>query len=426
MGNPERLVVFFDKLSVNNHFYRFLVLVLIECFATVGLCQPKNILFLKFAQKHFKTGETDTYTTYSVTYRLQCPKPSKFYGYDAAMVFEKSKISVVGGDRPVLYDATASAGADIKVGEYDETSGTLHAVVLGSQMFDTSNHVLFEFSASVPSLKPGDSALVIVTKFDALKDKSGIDTVIIENAPGRDDVSWYPFAIAYRDTAKVVVPKKSDIVFSSTGLALGSDSLGNIAFRLSGADSAKIKTGVFSCLVDTSVLEVHDASASASISLLNTSNKDTLRIAFGASSGYLISGELFTVAVRARHRTDTSCTFFSKPSLVISNTDNLVAAITYDLDSICVAGQLEDTTHNGVAEQESSKFSILTNGKILKVLTDDRAGELRIFSVTGALVYSASLIAGANVITPGLGSGVYMAVILSDRIVYRKPIVLVH
>ena len=359
-----------------------------------------------------------------VHYRLQCPKPCNFHGFEARMVFQTATIGIVKKNdaKVIIAEGSVSEGSDIS--NYDPSTGELRVEVLSSTMFDTSNHLLFKYRANI-KVAPGDSALVIPTRFDPI---NGFDTVIIENSTGKDDISWFAFPIAFGDTAITIPPKKRDIVLSSDALTIKSDSTAITALSLSGVDSAKIQTGTFACIVDTAIVGIDGIVAiTPSMAIANTSNGDTLRIKFASAPGFIYSGKFCSVMLHAKHRVDSVCTVFKQPDFLVTNVDNLVATVTYKLDSICVYGRQADTTHSDVDFwSRPDEISIVSEARRLRIHTIESANDLRIFSVTGALVYSAVLTANDNVIEPTLPSGVYIIVLKGQRALYRKPVVIVH
>ncbi|HET9136669.1 MAG TPA: hypothetical protein VFO76_08525 [Candidatus Kapabacteria bacterium] len=407
---------------MNSKQYWFLLAVTFLGVASACSAQQKNILFVRFEQKHFKQSELPADAFFSVFYRLQCPNPSSFRGFDARMVFETTKIAVVpkNSAKAIFADGSVSEGSDIS----SYIDGELRVLVDASQMFDTTNHLLFQFRTIVKA-SLADSALVIPTRFDAL---DGIDTVIIENAPGRDEVAWYQFAIAYLDSDVVIPPQKRDITISSDSLTIMSDSTAEAIVKLGNVDSAKIATGVFSSDIDTSIITVDTVYAVDSAMMITPVIAGTaLQVQF-SSMLTLQSGPILRIALHAKPRTDTIRTILLNPRFVISNTDNLVGSKVYDFDSITVYGEAQkDTTSSVVlAKPDFNDTDLRYQFGRLWITSESDLSSIRIFSQTGALVYASDL-KRREPVSVSLSSGVYVAeVVGTNRHTARLPFIVVH
>jgi hypothetical protein len=409
---------------VNSKHYRYLLAVAFLSVSFACSAQQKNILFVRFEQKHFKQSELPADAFFSVFYRLQCPNPSSFRGFDARMVFETTKISVVpkNGGKAIFADGSVSEGSDIS----SYINGELRVLVDGSQMFDTTNHLLFQFRTIVKA-SLADSALIIPTRFDAL---DGIDTVIIENAPGRDEVAWYQFAIAYLDSEVVIPPQKRDITISSDSLTIISDSIGDAIIRLGNVDSAKITTGTFSCVIDTSIVEFDTVRAASDQITIAPIVKDGSIVIQFTSSAPLQSGVMLRLTLHAKPRTDTVSTYLLNPKFIIDNNDNLVSSKLYDFDMIRIIRVAKKDTTSSVVSDKLVDNDIqirYQSGRIwITAPSEIELGRIRIFSQTGALVYASDL-KTVGPLPMTLSSGVYLAEIVSaNRQISRMPFIIVH
>lgn len=384
---------------------------------SLGFAVQKNILYVRFEQQHFKPKEIPAEPLFNVYYRLACPKPFNFRGFSGQIKFETSKITLEPKSqaKAIYADGTISEGMDFSGYE----NGTLNFAVLSSQALDTSNHVLFQFKALV-RVAPGDSARLIVDYFDAVD--STIDTVIVENEP------WYAFAVAYGDTEIVIPPKKRDITVSQDSIAIQQDSFKNAIVVLANTDSAKITSGIFSFTVDTSIVEVDTIEAANSgltISPTITDNSTQVEL---SSVLPLQSGPILKVSLHAKARVDTVTTLLKNPNLQIANSDNLVNAIAYDFDSITVLGKApKDTTNSVVAFEQSPEFRIKYEFSQIQIVAPELIGEqIRIFSQTGALVYTGSFEMATMAIPIRLSNGVYIGEISTRSGRYQTRFLVIH
>ncbi len=384
-------------MTVNSRKY-FVFLTAIICGfwsqTLYGQLKQRNVLYLHFEQKHIRSDAFPADSVFAVTYRLKCPKPCNFHGYDLRFSYEATKIVPIQG----FFAGTASANADIKTANNVSGSHEFRVEVLASTMLDTSNHVLFNYRASVFSTL-ADSALIAPTLVDVLSETSGIDTVIIDNAPGRDDVSWYPFAVAYLDSVKQS-PKNNNLRVSSDSLSMQSDSTATISLYIDSLEQTFVKSGVFKCKIDTSVLTVTDiisTGAFASTTIQKHIVGDSIEIDFTSQTAIQPSGKAFDIVVRARHRTDTVITLLATAQLVILNQDNLVLGVHYTLRPIRVFGLATHDTLNVVnlfptlAEPSvqtifSPSGNELTIRFMQPVLQTDKV--IQIFEINGGLVYA--------------------------------------
>lgn len=313
--------------------------------------QKKNILRIRFQTAIVKSTTLDT--VLNVYYKIEVGRPPvNFDGFDCRFIFENTKIQPVPMDKQSgFFDGTASANADF-------THGTAvppdeyRVQVLSSHMLDTSNPVLFQVRYTVKGVK--DSAMIIPTLFDV--SSSGIDTVIIENSPGRDQISWYGFGLMFADTAKAPPAKKS-ITFSSDSTDMQSDSVKVISVTISSLDSANLKSGTFGFDLDTSAFDsvaIAKGIILANAGFMTSQNGVHVSAAFTNTEALKGSGEFLKIVLRGRKRTDTICTAILNPKLTTLNGDNLVVSAAFKLKGVCVFGK-KDTIVKGVAEFTANK-----------------------------------------------------------------------
>lgn len=316
--------------------------------------QKKNVLRIRFQTAFVKSTTLDT--VLNVYYKIEVGRsPVNFHGYDCRFVFEKTKIGPVPMNKD-FFAGTASANADYAHGSVVDPPGEYRVQVLSGANLDTTNPVLFQVRYTVKGVN--DSAMIIPTLFDVSSVSSGIDTVIIENSPGRDQISWYGFGLMFKDTAKSPpLPKKKNIAFSSDSSDIQSDSLKVISVNISQIDSVNLHSGVFGFDLDTSAF---DSVAVTKGAILAKSNlivkRDSVHVSASFSNTDTLkgSGEFLKIVLRGRKRTDTVCTGILNPKLTVLNADNLVASVEYKLKGICVLGKI-DTVIKGVAEPNTSK-----------------------------------------------------------------------
>jgi len=287
-----------------------------------------------------------------------------FHGFDCQYFYDQTKI------RPVdkFFDGTACQNADIKGAGGDPTIGEYRVEVLSNSSLDTSNPILFQVRYSI---KGGftDSAMIAPSLFDALHDTtvpndSQIDTVIIDNASGRDNIGWYPFGLVFMDTTKPPPPpKKISVALSSDSLDIQADSLRTLSLNISSLDSANLKTAIFEFDIDTNV---YDLVSILKASLLTNGtlsvSKDTTHITVQfAGVDTTKAGELLQIVLRGKNRVDTLCSELLRPKLTVVNTDNLVSSVVYNLGGICVLGKArKDTILNGVKETGAGKYLVIS------------------------------------------------------------------
>src|SRR5437764_14195118 len=164
----------------------------------------------------------------------------------------------------------------------------------------------------------------------------GIDTVIIDNSGGRDQVSWYPFGLIFGlDT-----PKKVTIAISDDSLVMPKDSV--IMIEASKLDSANIKSGAFrfdidTSIFDTAIVEKGTLLGAANFSVFHTGSHDS--VTFSQPAVITGQGELLKITLRARKRSDTVCTALLAPKFIAVNSDALLASVMYQLHGFCVLGR---------------------------------------------------------------------------------------
>ncbi len=338
------------------------VLLFVFSLTSLAFGEKKNILRIHFQTITVKPSTTDI--VLNVTYKIEAARsPVFFHGFECRYFYDQTKI------RPTdkFFDGTASQNADFKGSGGDPTIGEYRIEVLSSSSLDTSNPILFQVRYSVKGFT--DSAMISPSRFDALHDASlptdsQIDTVIIDNAPGRDDVGWYPFAIVYMDTTKLPPPpKKKTITLSIDSTDIESDSVKVLSLNVSSLDSTNIKGAIFEFDIDTlafdSVVVLRGALlANGSLAV----SKDSTHIAANFS-GFDTSkpGELLKIVLKGNKRTDTLCTGLLHAKLTFLNADNLVSSIAYKLEGLCILGrQKKDTVTTGVAETGGSTDLVIS------------------------------------------------------------------
>ena len=315
--------------------------------------QKKNILRVRFETATIKKDVSDI--VLNVFYKIEALRsPVNFHGYECRFSYDQTKI------RPntVFFDGTASQGGT-GGGNNVVATGEYRIELLSTHTLDTTNPVLFQVRYSVKGF--ADSAMIAPTRFDVLSESSGIDTVIIENAPGRDQVSWYPFALLYKDnTPPPPIPKKVNIALLSDSTDIQSDSIKVISLKVvSPLDSANIKSGIFEFDLDTAAFDSVAVLKGALLSFANlTVGRDTTHItaSFSSTDSLSGSGELLKIVLRGKARTDTICTGILNPKFTVFNAGHRDSLIQYRLQGICVLGVApKDTTHKGIAELMTNK-----------------------------------------------------------------------
>lgn len=345
-------------VNMNNRLV-FLLTVLLFVFVLneSEAAQQKNALRLRFETAKIKKGVSDI--VLNVFYKIEALRsPVNFHGYECRFSYPQDQI------RPVttFFDGTASqngtgGGNNVpNVGEY-------RIELLATSTLDTSNPVLFQVRYSIKSLT--DSILISVSRFEALSESSGIDTVIIENAPGRDAVGWYPFALVYEDkTVQPPPPKKVNLTFSSDSTDIQSDSIKVISLFVSTLDSANIRSGIFEFDLDTAAFDSVAVLKGALLSNAGlATGHDTTHItaSFTSLDSLSGSGELLKIVLRGKKRVDTLCTGTLNPKFTALSDGHRDSLIAYKLHGICVLGLTpKDTTHKGVIGGKESKDIVLS------------------------------------------------------------------
>ena len=408
--------------------------------------QKKNILHVHFQVRHLTDSmlKADAGSeSFSVTYRVECNRPPcKFHGFQLNLVFDQIRLSPNGGNA-AYFDGSASVNAAIHQSSYTPATGTFSVFVDEPLpgMLDTANHLLFRYLTSV-KLSDGDSALIEPALFDVLRSNdsnvnSNIDTVIIDNAAGRfSDGTWYPFPVAYLDYTPGV--KKYPITLASDSAGLKSDSSKIVTFFVQNADSANVKNAVVSMIFDTSAIEIKNVLRGPMLSSATLNSNiagDTLRVTISSTTPLQGNDTAFFVAIHAKTRHDTLCEAFTTPLMTVSNADNAVSQIQYDLHPVCIFGVKQDTVSRSVeANPKTSDFIIelLSDGRTLSVRSangsDLGSKILRVYSENGALVMESPLYQEQMQFAVTLSSGTYVAVI-SDAAgvpISRKKFSVIH
>jgi hypothetical protein len=429
-------------VNKNNRLIALLaVLLLTSCSWVSSYAQGKNVLHVRFETVKLTKAFVDTVgdIVLNVYYYLVAPKPVNFHGFECRYTYEASKI------RPVttFFDGTACANADFKGANSDLTTGEYRIEVLSSRMLDTANHVLFQVRYSV---KRGflDSAMIAPTRFDALASTSGIDTVIIDNSPGRDQVSWYPFGLVFIDTTtKVPVPKpKASITISSESTGILADSMKTVSINVSSLDSVNIKKAIFEFDIDTVAFDsvaIEKGAILLGSADLSVSHDSTHRtVVFSTSDtskAFAGGGELLRIVLRGKTRKDTICSSILNPKFTAINEDALLDSVKYQLQGICVFGIApKDTAKGGVATRENiSIVSISPNPAytyINFISSEGYSGQKHIeaFDALGRKVLNERIDSQFRWELAGVPSGAYTVIITGsiEKEIEKRKIFIIH
>ncbi|MDP4220675.1 MAG: T9SS type A sorting domain-containing protein [Bacteroidota bacterium] len=378
--------------------------------------QNKNILRIRFETAVIKAGTTDIIL--KVFYKLEAPKPVSFRGFDCRFVYENLKIQPV----TTFFDGTACQFADFAHGSF-KSPDAYYVQVLSSAMLDTVNKELFEIRYSIKGF--ADSAMIEPTLFTPVDDDGKrIDTVIIENAPGRDNVGWYPFALMYADTTKPPPPPvKKSIVLSSDSTDIHSDSIRTISLNVSSLDSANVKSGIFEFELDTAAFDSVAVMKGALLTsgILSLSRDSTHIVAkfsnADTSKSFASAGELLKILLRGKKLTDTVCSAIVNPKLTVLNADNLVSSVTYKLQGICVFGH-KDTVITGFVGSEEEAGSLTASPNPAHSFIDfhmpDHLGNqhLVVFDALGKKVYDAAFDEDFRWNVASIPAGLYTATVI--------------
>jgi len=407
-------------VKMNNRRIFSLSVLLFIIFITGSIfAQKKNILHIHFETATVKTNTTDI--VLKVFYTLEAPKPVSFRGFDCRFIYENTKIQPVTS----FFDGTACEFADNAHGTYvppDE----YRVQVLSGSMLDTSNHVLFEVRYSIKGFT--DSAMISPTLFLPIDDDGmRIDTVLIDNSPGRDQLSWYPFGLMFADTTKTPPPpNKKSIALLNDSTDILSDSIKFISLNVSSLDSANVKNGIFEFDIDTSAFD--SVAVTKGALLLNgilSLSRDTTHVTAkfsnaDTSKAFATAGELLKIILRGKKIADTICTGFLNPKFTVLNGDNLVASITYKLQSICVLGKpKKDTVVGGVAQSDIDRtVTILPNpGNTYIIFHAPNGGTLKrhlvIFDALGKQVLDTIFDSDLHWEVASVSAGFYTATVTS-------------
>ncbi|MFI5264088.1 MAG: hypothetical protein ACHQM6_06205, partial [Candidatus Kapaibacterium sp.] len=335
-----------------------------------GFAQKKNILRIHFETARVKQGTSTVFL--NVYYKIEGTKPYNFTGFECQYNYDQTKI------RPTntFFDGTASgiAGSNAHSNDANNT----HYVLVDNfpASLDTSKPVLFQVFYSVRT-DFKDSAMIAPIVFD-VGGSTGIDTVIIDNASGRDDISWFPFGLVFIDTTKPPPPpKKKDIILSSDSTDIQSDSVKTVSLKVSLLDSTNIKSSLFEFDYDTAAFSTVTVSkgtllANGSIAVSQDTNHIAVKFSnTDTSKALTTAGELLRIQLKGNKRTDTLCTVLMNPKLAVLNSDNLVSTITYKFQGICILGRQKDTVTKGVVSAgENPDSPIMINPNPARTYVD--------------------------------------------------------
>ena len=345
-------------------------------------------------------------------YSIEGTKPHDFRGFDLRYIYEAYQIAPTN----VFFDGTACENAGFHTSSQDASTGNGRVEVLSSSELDLTNPLLFSiaFQAKSALNTKGDTVgMMEVFRFDLNLD-SGIDSVEIQNG-------WIKYV-------KVPPPpppeKKRAIALSSDSTAIASDSVVWLTVQTSELDSARIKRGVFTFNVDTSLLQFDTAivgkvlsdigekvTVDNKITFVNVfySNTDTSKALNGA-------GELLKLRFTAKKRTDTVCTTLIKPLFFALNADNLLDSVRYQIAAICVLGKKPvDTRISDPEGKDLQEFSIsntiIADGSIEFHSESEIPGILKVYDALGRCVLEQRILKSVTLSHSAFASGMYKAVL---------------
>jgi len=415
----------------NNRLILIAVLVFLTAASAFSFAAvKKNILRIHFQTAVVKKTTIDTIL--NVNYKLEINNPPvTFRGFDCRFIFEDTAIAPIPMDQQNgLWTGTACANAFIHEGTRPAGSQEYRVEVLSDKSLDTTNKILFQIRYAVKRFV--DSAVIIPTRFDPIG--SGIDTVIIDNAPGRDAISWYQFALLYADTTKPVPVKKVDILLSSDSVRIDSNTERTFSVMASSLDSAKIKSGKFSFDLDTSAFD--SASITPGLLLASATFSDSIKgsnVAFEFSQNDSLtgSGELLKITLRGRKRKDTVCTFLLNPQFNVTNTDNLLNAAVFNFQKICVFGKKDTVIKGVVTQREEPTIEIYPNPaqtytEIVVSGTGKMKSHFDVFDLLGREVAREAFENSFHWDTSLIPSGTYMVSISNEGWSSKQQIVIIH
>jgi hypothetical protein len=410
-------------MTVNNNnrvIGHLTVMVLLGCLSSLGFAAGKNILRIHFQTAFVKPSTQDT--VLNVYYKLEIGRPPvKFNGYDCRFIFENTKIQPV----PMKLDffsGTASQYADFANGVANPPD-EYRVQVLSTAMLDTTNPILFQVRYTVLSVK--DSAEIIPTLFNVTtaSGSNPIDTVIIDNSPGRDDISWYVFGLMFADTAKPSPPKKADLTFTSDSTTIQSDSVKVISVQVSTLDTAKITNATFEFDVDTSAIDSVSITGGALLANASFGKTVTLPHVFTTISSVNPlqgQGELLRITLRGKKLKDTLCTGILNPKFTALNADEMVGAVKYLLKGFCVLGKApkDTTTKSVVSLDEGQGVEIYPNPASSFIdfkmpINYPGSKHVEVFDMCGRVVLDEIINADFHWETVHVPNGVYSARIIS-------------
>jgi hypothetical protein len=317
--------LFIEKMVVNRSF-RTLFLLLALLFTWINESHAQhNVLTVRVDT--MTVGSQDNDILVGVYYKLTGNKPADFYGFDARINYDTTKLRAV----QVLFQGTASENQGYHIGSTSH-SGEVRAIVLGQPGLDvdTTNPLLYMVRFSVIS-SSFDTAFLILSRFDVTPTMR-IDTVVRRNG-------W----VGIRNQVKPPVNVSLQL---STVEAFGkSDSTISIPVTVSDLTKANLRRARFSFSFDSAVLDFLGSTAgSISGSSIKTvdsssgrrhwvtiSNSDTIQPIIG-------SGTLFSLRFHAKARKDSGCSELTDTAFRALNLDAHVDTIKLTFNQICVVG----------------------------------------------------------------------------------------
>lgn len=384
---------------VVNRFFRTLLLLLAILFTWINQSYAQhNALTVRVDTMTINAQQTDILL--GVYYKLTGDKPADFYGFDARISYDTTKIRAV----QVVFDGTASANLGFHIGNTN-IAGEVRAVVLGQpgQDIDTTNPLLFLVRFSV--LSAGfDTAYLSLFRFDVTPPMH-IDTVIRQNG-------WLRHNIVVTPPARVPIEVSTSEAFGK------SDSLIVMPILVSDLTKANVRKAQFVFSYDTSLLTfIASGAGSISGNMLMTrdsqtgtrhfvvvSNSDTNKPLIG-------SGELFSLRFHAKRREDTVCSELVDTAFQVLNPDAHVDSVTLRLSQICVVGTGMAKAVASTAALED-KFDARPNPFVSEISlgsTGSVPQYLEVVDVLGRRVFAALIKGAFRWQTFSLPQGTYLA-----------------
>ena len=273
---------------------------------------------------------TDNDVLIGVYQKLTGHKAIDFYGYDARISYDTTKLRATG----VFFQGTASEYLSYKIAN-TQISGSLRVEALGQtgQGVDTTNPLLFLVRFSVLS-RSFDTTFLTLYRFDTTSSPM-IDTLRLVSG-------W----IRHQPPGKP--PVKIPMTLSTAHVDALSDSTVVVPIQVTDLTHANLRYGTFSCRIDTAVLHFLGSTPGKitgdSLRTKDSINGSTIRVhVSNADTNNLIlgSGTLLNLLFHVSKRRDTVCTVLSDTAFTGLNLDALIDTVNLHFSTICDLGRLD-------------------------------------------------------------------------------------